>query len=136
MKKVALILSTVLLASLVSGCVRGGAYEPKNTHKFNQEDTARFVLFDSRAQRSVTCPEVQMGRTADGRMKVAAKLRNRENRRIEVQANCEFKDAQGFTVDSTPFRTVILDENAMETVTFESFSKDAARYTVRVRQAR
>jgi hypothetical protein len=67
---------------------------------------------------------------------VSAKLRNRENRRIEVQANCEFKDAQDFALDSTPFRTVFLDENATETVTFESFNKNAVRYTIRVRQAR
>jgi uncharacterized protein YcfL len=136
MKKLALVLTAAVLAVIASGCVRGGAYEPKNTNKFNQEDNAKFVLLDEGAQRSVTCAEIQTGRTTDGRLKVSAKLRNRENRRIEVQANCEFKDAQGFAVDSTPFRTVILDENAMETVSFEAFNKEAARFTVRVRQAR
>ncbi len=69
-------------------------------------------------------------------MKVVATLRNRENRRIEVQINCVFKDAQDFAVDETPFRTVILDENAMQAVTFEAFNKQALRYTIRVREAR
>ena len=136
MKHLALLLSASVLVAVVSGCVRGGAYEPKNTTKYNVEDTARFVLFDAGAQRSVTCPGIQEGRTSDGRLKVTAHLRNRENRRIEVQANCVFKDAQGFTVDETPFRTVFLDENATQDVTFEAFNKEAARYTIRVRQAR
>ena len=136
MKKLALFLSAAALAVLAGGCTHGGAYEPVNTTKYNLEDTAKFVLFDDAAQRSVTCPGIQVGQTVDGRLKVAAKLRNRENRRIEVQANCEFKDAQGYAVNSTPFRTVVLDENAMETVTFEAFNKNAVNYTIRVRQAR
>ena len=67
---------------------------------------------------------------------MAAHLRNRENRRIQVQANCEFKDAQGFVIDSTPFQNVFLDENAQEDVKFLSMNDKAAGYTIRVRQAR
>jgi uncharacterized protein YcfL len=135
MKQLALFLSVLALV-VASGCARGGAYEPVNTAKYNQEDSSKFVVFDAGAQRSVTCSQMQLGRTADGRVKVAANLRNRINRRIEVQAKCVFKDAQGFAVDETPFRTVFLDENATETISFESFSKDATNYTIRVRQAR
>lgn len=69
-------------------------------------------------------------------MKVSANLRNRLNRRIEVQANCVFKDAQNFTVDETPFRSVFLDENAIQGVTFEAFNTNAVNYTIRVREAR
>ena len=136
MKTFALLLSATLLVPFLSGCATGGAREPKNTTKYNVEESSKFVLFDSGAQRSVTSPGIQEGRTADGRLKVTAHLRNRENRRIEVQANCVFKDAQGFTVDETPFRTVFLDENATQDVSFESFNKDAAKYMIRVRQAR
>lgn len=135
MKAFALFLSAAL-AALASGCVHGGAYEPKNTGKYNMEDTSKFVLFDEAAQHSVTCTGIQTAQTPDGRLKVSAKLRNRENRRIEVQANCEFKDAQDFAVDSTPFRAVILDENATETISFESLNKNAVRYTIRIRQVR
>jgi len=63
-------------------------------------------------------------------------VRNRENRRIQVQINCEFKDAQGFPVDSTPFQTLILTENATESVPFTSMNSKAKNYTIRVRQAR
>ncbi len=136
MKHFALLLSAAAIIAFASGCTRGGAYQPVNTGKYNQEDSAKFVLFDAGAQRSVTCTQMQLGKTADGRMKVSANLRNRENRRIEVQANCVFKDAQGFAVDETPFRTVFLDENATETISFESSKKDAAAYTIRIRQAR
>ena len=91
---------------------------------------------DAGAQRSVTCTQMQLGRTTDGRMKVSANVRNRENRRIEVQASCVFKDRQGFKVDETPYQTLILDENSTETISFESFKKDVANYTIRIRQAR
>lgn len=125
-----------MMALLAGGCARGGAYQAKNATKYNYEATSKFVLLDAGAQRSVTCPGIQETRLPDGRLKVAAQLRNRENRRIEVQVNCVFKDEQTFAIDETPFRTVILDENATETVTFESFKKEVSKYTVRVRQAR
>ena len=60
------------------------------------DDDADFL--DAGAQRSVTCTGIQETRLPDGRMKVAANLRNRENRRIEVQANCVFKDEQAFAM--------------------------------------
>jgi len=46
----------------------------------------------------------QETRLAVGACRWFANLRNRENRRIQVQANCVFKDAQGFSVEDTPFR--------------------------------
>ena len=54
--------------------------------------------------------------------------------RIEVQAQCEFKDAQGFPVDSTPWTTVVLTERGQEGVKFVSMNDKAKRYTVRVRE--
>lgn len=69
-------------------------------------------------------------------MQVIANLRNREDRRIQVQANCVFKDEQGFPVEDTPFQTVILDENAQQSVTFISMNNKAVRYTIRIREAR
>jgi hypothetical protein len=40
------------------------------------------------------------------------------------------------TGDETPFQTVILTESATEQVKFTSMNNKAARYTIRVRQAR
>ncbi len=129
---IALAAATLVLA----GCATGGARPPVNTTKYNFETTAKFALMDSRAQRSVTCTGLQEGRTEDGRLQVAANIRNRENRRIEVQAQCLFKDPQGFSLDETPWQTLILTENGQETVRFTAMNKKATDYEVRVRGAR
>ena len=129
-----LIVELALLAPVMSGC-HGGAYLPKDTTKYDYENTANFVTLDAMVQRSVTCSGIQEKALPDGRLQVSANVRNREHRRIEVQANCEFKDAQGFVVESTPFQTVILSESAQESVPFTSMNDKAKRYTIRVRQA-
>jgi uncharacterized protein YcfL len=122
---------------ITTGCRHHeGAYEPLNTTKYDLENRAKFVLMDPGAQRSVTASSLQEGRTGDGRMEVAANVRNRENRRIQVQVNCEFKDEQGFTVDSAPWQTLVLTENGQETVRFVSGNKQATKYTMRIREAR
>ena len=137
------LLTLALLApalALVGGCASSshdtGAYLPQNATVNNVEDSARFVLLDKGAQYSVTCPGIQETRLSDGRLQVLANLRNRENRRIQVQVNCVFKDAQGFVVEETPFQNVFLDENAQEGVKFASAGDKAQRYTIRVREAR
>ena len=85
----------------------------------------------------LTCTGLQEGASADGRLEVTAQIRNRENRRIEVQVNCVFKDANGYTTgDETPFQTLILTENATEQVKFTAMNTLAKKYTIRVRQAR
>jgi hypothetical protein len=124
--------------ALLNGCATHdtGAYTPQNVGVRNLEDRAKFVLLDEGAQHSVTCEEMQEGRLSDGRLQVLANLRNRENRRIQIQANCVFKDAQGFVVEDTSFQNVFLDENAQEGVKFVSANDKAQRYTIRVRQAR
>jgi uncharacterized protein YcfL len=121
---------------LLVGCQTGGAYLPKNTTKYDTENTSPFVLLDPGVQRSVTTSGLQETRLPDGRLQVSVNVRNREGRRIQVQINCEFKDAQGFVVDDTPFQTLILSERAQESVRFVSMNDKAQRYTIRVRQAR
>ena len=70
-------------------------------------------------------------------MEVIANVRNRLNRRIEVQLNCVFKDEKGFpTNDEAPFKTLFLDENAQEGVRFISMNNQARTYIIRVREAR
>lgn len=124
-------------ALFAAGCkTHEGAYQPVNATQYDVENKSNFVLFDEGAERSVTCSGIQTATLPDGRLKILANVRNRENRRIQVQINCEFKDEQGFPVDSTPFRTLILDENAQEGVQFVSMNAQAKKYTIRVRQAR
>lgn len=121
----------------LDGCATGGAYPPKNTTKYDLENKSNFVLLDPGAQRSVTSTGISERTLEDGRLEVAVNLRNRENRRIEVQVNCVFKDSAGFsTGDETPFQNVILTENAQETLKFASMNNLAKKYTIRVRQSR
>lgn len=138
MKSLTKLTTIVGLASAMialTACKSPGPFVPK-TPKNTIENTEPFVLLDRGAARSVTCTQIQKQVLEDGRLQVTANVRNLESRRIQVQINCEFKDAQGFPVDSTPFRTVILDENAQEGVRFVSLSDQARNFTIRVRQAR
>ena len=140
MKKSNLILLTVTTATLlVAGCSTydKGPYLPETSQTPAYENTAPVVLLDPGVQYSLTCTGVSERVLPDGRLEVIAQLRNRENRRIEVQANCVFKDAAGVaTGDETPFIPVILTENSTEQVKFVSINALAKKYTIRVRQAR
>ena len=139
-KTLAPLIACAVLALLTTACKthpETGALPPQNATKFDLENTAKFVLMDPGAQYSVTCTGLQETRLPDGRLKVVANVRNRENRRIQVQIGCVFKDDQGFsTGDETPWENIILTENGQESVSFESMNDKAKKYTVRVRQAR
>ena len=124
---------------LVVGCSTHdkGPYLPQNPKTPAYEGREPIVLLDPGVQHSVACSGIQEQTLPDGRLEVVAHLRNRENRRIEVQANCVFKDGNGFsTGDETPFVMVILTENGTEDVKFTSMNNLARKYTIRVRQAR
>ncbi len=127
-----------LLGVLASGCqTTPGPFTPQDTTKFTVENTEKFVLMDKPTQYSVTCTGLQERVNPDGRLEVVANVKNRENRRIQVQINCVFKDDQGFpTGDETPFQTLILGENETQAVNFVSMNSQARKYTIRVRQAR
>jgi uncharacterized protein YcfL len=132
------ILPCFLLVGLAAGCARHtGAYTPKPANLTADQQSAKFVLMDPGARRSVTSTGLQEIRLPDGRFQVVCQVLNRENRRIQVQIQCVFKDAAGFgNGDETPWETLILTENATESVQFTSLNNSAASYTVRVRQAR
>ena len=122
----------VLTALLMAGCQT--AHEPAQSAAEGQEP---FVLLDPGVQHSISGGVLTERTLEDGRLEVFAQLRNRENRRIEVQANCVFKDQNGIvTGDETPFQTVMLTENATEQIRFVSMNNLAKKFTVRVRQAR
>jgi uncharacterized protein YcfL len=133
------LLAVAALAVLATACKHPetGAFTPQSATQFDTENKEKFVLMDPGAQYSITCSGLQEMRLPDGRLKVVANVRNRENRRLQVQINCVFKDEQGFsTGDETPWQTLILTENGQESVPFESMNDKARKYTVRVRQAR
>lgn len=137
MKLIALV--PVVAALVVAGCSTydKGPYLPEESKTPAYENTERFVLLDPGVKYTITCTGINERTLEDGRIEITAQIRNRENRRIEVQANCVFKDAAGVsTNDETPFQTVILTENATEQVKFVSMNNLAKKYTIRVRQAR
>ena len=124
---------------LVAGCSTHdkGPYLPEWAQTPAYENREPIVLLDPGVQYSVTYTGVQEQTLPDGRLQVTVHLRNRENRRIEVQANCVFKDQNFYlTGDETPFQMVILTENAQQDVIFTSMNDRAKRYAIRVRQAR
>ncbi len=153
MKSLVILTATAFAAALASGCRpvaesttsathtvvtghQGGAYEAKNTTVYDTENRSKFVDMDYRVQRSVTCSGLQERLLDDNRLSVDANIRNRLERRIEVQVQCVFKDAQGFsTGDETPWDTLILTENGQETRHFVSMNDKAKGYTIRIREA-
>jgi hypothetical protein len=98
--------------------------------------TGEYKALSNGVEESVECVNLEHARLPDGRLQVAAILHNLENRRIQVQVNCDFEDEHGVVIDSTPFENVILTENAREDVKFVSMNDKAERFFVRVREAR
>lgn len=137
MKKTAFSLAAVALA-LMAGCAsEPGPFAPQDTTKYTLENTDAFVLMDKQVQYSVTSTGIQFTNLPDGRLQVIANIKNRENRRIQVQVSCVFKTEDSVsTGDETPWQTLILGENATEAVQFTSMNNLARKYTIRVRQAR
>jgi hypothetical protein len=133
----ALIVGLLAAGSLfLGGCATEGARTPVNTTKFDTENKSRYALMGERVQRSVSISGDQTRYLEDGRLEVVTNVRNRENRRIEVQISCVFKDEQNFsTGDETPWQTLILTENAQEAVKFTAMNSKARNYTIRVREA-
>lgn len=136
MKKTLLTFAALTALVVFAGCSHG-PYVAKDTTKYTLENSEKFVLMDKQVQYSVTSTGIQQRINDDGRLEVVANIKNRENRRIQVQVSCVFKDAQNFsTGDETPWQTLILGENTTEAVNFKSMNAQARTYTIRVRQAR
>lgn len=137
MKTLFFAIGVIAAVGVVGGCAtRDGPYLPQDTTKYTVENTERFVVTDKRVQHSVTCTGLLPRELSDGRLEVVANIKNRENRRLQVQASCVFKDAQGMsTGDETPWETLILTENSTQAVRFVSMNDQARTYTIRVRQA-
>ena len=133
---------TITAVMFVAGCESDSTYDkgpylPQTSKTPPYEDREVFVLMDPGVQYSITRGNITERTLDDGRLEVIAQIRNRENRRIEVQVNCVFKDQNGVgTGDETPWNTLILTENATGQVRFESLNNLAKKFTIRVRQAR
>jgi len=122
----------VAILAVLCGCSHTGPYAPKDTTKVNLESNSDFILLDEVSQRLVTCSGIQQRTLADGRLEVTVNVRNRQNRGVEPDLNCAFKDEYGYTIDETPSQTVHLAANETKTVRFTSMSSRGKRFTVKV----
>ena len=122
--------------TLFAGCAsEPGPFAPQDSTKYTLENTDNFELLGKSTQSSVACTGLQPRVLADGRLEIVASVKNRENRKVKIQANCVFKDAAGFsTGDETPFQTIVLAPNATEAVRFTAKDPLAKKYTIRVRE--
>jgi uncharacterized protein YcfL len=137
MKTVFSPLATTAVLALLAGCSTPGPYKPQDTTKYTIENTNQFVLLDEPTQTSVTCTGIEPRMLPDGRLDIVALVKNREDRRIQVQVQCVFKDEHGFsTGDETPWENLILAENSTEATHFTAMNTQAKNFTIRVRQAR
>jgi uncharacterized protein YcfL len=130
-------------AALAAGLLLGGCATepssavPQDSTKYTIESTEKFARLDKATQATVTCTGLQERLLPDGRMEVVASVRNNGASPLNVQINCVFKDAQGFTTgDETAFQNLTLAEDATEAVRFTAANSAAKNYTIRVRQAR
>jgi hypothetical protein len=134
-----LILSLIVtcVCFTVSGCKTKASYAPEVVDGYDMENQTPFVLMNKRVAKSVTVAGIQERILEDGRLEVTANVLSKDDRRIQVQISCVFKNENGFpTGDETPWTTLILTENAQEGTIFKSMNTRARRYTIRVREAR
>ena len=131
--------------ALLSGCQSSsGPYLPPNTTKYSVESTDKFVLLDKYSQGAVTCTGLQERVTPENVLEVAANVKNRDARPIQVQVCCVFSNESApaaqpgveIPTDQTAWQTIALDANATETVRFLSPKAQDRGYSIHVRQAR
>jgi uncharacterized protein YcfL len=135
MKSILPCFAALALLTLATACRTPGPYTPTPTA--NVEGREPVVLMDQMVQTSVTSQGVHYRQLPDGRLEAIAIIQSRDPRRIQVQVQCVFKDANGIAIDDeTPWQTLILTENGQEQVSFKSMNNQAKKATIRVRQAR
>lgn len=125
------------LLTLLAGCGTPGPYLPQDTTKYTLENTEKFILLDRASQKAITCTKLQEQVLPDGRLEVVANVKNRLNKRVEVQIGCVFKSAEGIAAgDETPFQTLILAPYQTQSLSYTAMNDKARNYTIRVRQPR
>lgn len=132
------ILGALTALALFGGCAsEPAATAPQASTKYTIENnTDKFAVLDQPLASAISCTGLQDRKLPDGRFEVVANVRNSDSRSVQVQVNCVFKDADGFSIgDETPFRTLVLKGNSTEAVRFTATNRTAQRYTIRVKLA-
>jgi hypothetical protein len=97
------------------------------------EDTGPFIPLDRIARAAVGCAVLQERELADGRLDVAADLRNASANPVRVRVQCVFRDAAGAPAGAAPWQTLALGPFATETVRFTAGGARARQFSIRVR---
>ena len=132
------IVTAGMLFCIGNGCsTPEGAYTPVYSEKGDMESHHNVVFMSKGIEKSLDVSGIKKTKLADGRLKATVNLRSRDDRRIQVQVRCIFKDEDGFsTGDETPWKTLILTEKSQETVSYTSMNDKAAKFTISVRESR
>jgi uncharacterized protein YcfL len=138
MKNFVPILAATMTALWLAGCRTAPVpFHPQESAKYSIESTGKFVVLDQPTPDAVICTGLQERRNSEGRLEVVANVKNQQDRRIEVQVRCVFKDVNGFsTGDETPWQTLSLGEIATEAVHYTAANGLAHKFTIAVRTGR
>jgi hypothetical protein len=130
------LLAAAGLAAL-AGCATAPAPQPAVPEPASQAplgSAGSLVFLDAAARTAVTCSAVLERALADGRLDVAANLKNLADHPVAVRVQCAFQDRLGAAVGGDgPWQELTLAENAVQTVHFTAPSAQAARYSIRIR---
>jgi uncharacterized protein YcfL len=136
--RTALLCLGLTIASFTGCRSSSGPAETLDSTKYTIESTDKFVLLDQASSPvAVSCTGLQEHILPDGRLQVAANVKNRENRFIKLLVDCVFKDEQGVSKgDEAAVKTLGIAGNSTEAVSFTSVNNLARKYTIRVREVR
>ncbi|MFH1740956.1 MAG: DUF1425 domain-containing protein [bacterium] len=130
------VLPSLLVVLIVCACSRPGPYVPAGQSP-SVEDIHPVVLLDKSLKKKIAVDHTQGRKLPDNRLEVVANLRNRGKRDVQVQVQTIFKNESGYsTQEDSAWSMVFLSAHETETYQIVSRGRDAARYTVRIREAR
>ena len=122
----------VLLAIIILGCAEG-PYRSK-TRIPVLEDSTPVVLLNEDLVDDIAVDGVVGSYTADRRLHVEAKIRNRTDESKSIQVQTVFKDDRGTEIgDASAWESLVLSANETRGYRATAIRQEARRYTVRVR---
>lgn len=120
-----------------SGCATNkGPFVPAGQDP-STEDVYPAVLLDKSLTKKVAVDRVESRILDDGRLEVLANFRNQTRKDIVIQAQTVFKDVNNYSLgEDSAWSALFLSANETETYRMVSRGKDAAKFTIRIREER
>lgn len=129
--------TALLIVFLLGACAHHeGPYVPV-TQSPSTEDLYSVVELDPTLVKTVAVDHTNGRKLSDRRLEVAANIRNRTTKDLKIQVQTVFKDEGGYsTQEDSAWGTLFLTANETETYKIVSRERNAAKYTIRIREAR